>query len=107
MRMLFCALALVAVLVTSGCVAGVAPESVISAPLIMRMRGPLHVGDTDVGSSKVGRAKAEGILVVSFGDASISAAAAQGGITKIHHVDNEVTNYFGVYAAYETVVYGE
>ncbi len=42
-----------------------------------------------------------------MGDASISAAMAEGGITKIHHVDSKVFQVLGLYAKYETIVYGE
>jgi hypothetical protein len=42
-----------------------------------------------------------------MGDASISAAAQNGGITRIHHVDHETMNILGIYAKYTTIVYGE
>jgi len=45
--------------------------------------------------------------VFATGDASISAAAASGGISRIHHVDHETLNILGIYAKYTTVVYGE
>ena len=38
------------------------------------------------------------------GDASISAAMKNGGITRVHHVDNETTNLLGIYAKYVTIV---
>ena len=41
------------------------------------------------------------------GDASISAAMRNGGITRSHHVDHETTNLFGISAKYTTIVYGE
>jgi hypothetical protein len=59
------------------------------------------------GSSRIGRATAIGIVAASWGDASISAAMRNGGITRIHHVDHETTNLLGVYARYTTIVYGE
>lgn len=104
MRMLACMLALASLVVVSGCV--MAPAAV-QAPIAVDVRGPVDVGVADCGSSKTGTAKAEGIILVSFGDASINAAAADGGITKIHHVDNQVTNILGVYSKYETIVYGD
>jgi hypothetical protein len=55
----------------------------------------------------VGRAEAWGILVYATGDASISAAATNGGINRIHHVDDETMNILGIYAKYVTIVYGE
>ena len=45
--------------------------------------------------------------LVSGGDSSIMAAAAAGGINKIHHVDYEVFNFLGIVASHTTVVYGE
>jgi TRL-like protein family len=56
---------------------------------------------------KVGKAEAWGIVLVAMGDASISAAAQNGGITRIHHVDHETMNILGIYAKYTTIVYGE
>ena len=70
------------------------------------MKGPVSVGPA-AGSAKIGRSEAWGILVYSTGDASISAAMRNGGITRVHHVDQETTNILGLYAKYITVVYGE
>jgi hypothetical protein len=58
-------------------------------------------------SPEVGRAEAWGILVFATGDASIEAAAARGGITRIHHVDQETMNILWLYAKYTTIVRGE
>jgi len=55
----------------------------------------------------MGTAKATAIIGIATGDASIAAAMSNGGITKVHHVDTEVTNILGIYATYTTVVYGE
>lgn len=58
--------------------------------------------------SKVGRACATSILGwVATGDASISAAAANGGISKVNSVDREAKNILNVYATYCTVVHGD
>ena len=60
------------------------------------------------GMSKKGTATATSILGwVATGDASITAAMKNGGITKVHHVDFESTSIIGVYATYTVVVYGE
>ena len=100
---LFLTVALASAVVLSGC-AAMAP---VVAPITIDEKGPVAVGDTNAGVSKVGRAKAQGLLIVAWGDASISTAAASAGITKIHHVDNEVLNILGIYAKNETIVYGE
>jgi hypothetical protein len=66
----------------------------------------VSVGPAATGS-KGGRAEAWGILVYSTGDASITAAATNGDINRIPHVDQETMNILGIYAKYTTIVYGE
>ena len=78
----------------------------VVAPITLNERGPVAAGSA-AGQSKVGRATAVGIVMFAHGDASISAAMANGGITRIHHVDHETFNIFGLYAKYTTIVYGE
>ncbi|MBN1493489.1 MAG: TRL-like family protein [Candidatus Omnitrophica bacterium] len=56
---------------------------------------------------KVGEAMQKMILGVSYGDGSIEAAAANGGITKIKTVDLKVKNVLGVYMETTTIVTGE
>ena len=91
-----------AIVLLVGC-AGVTP---MNGSLYTDLKGPVAVGDA-AGSSKTGTAKATAIIGIATGDASIATAMANGGITKIHHVDTHVTNILGIYATYETVVYGE
>jgi len=58
--------------------------------------------------SKVGTAKATSILaLVATGDASLKTAMANGGITKVKHVDYSVKNILGIYGEYTTTVYGD
>ncbi len=78
----------------------------VTSLIILDEKGPVAAGPA-AGSSKVGRAEAWGILVFATGDASISAAMRNGGITRIHHVDHETLSILGVYAKYTTIVYGE
>ena len=78
----------------------------VTAGVTLDMKGPVTAGPA-MTSPKVGRSEAWGILVYATGDASISAAMANGGITRIHHVDQETTNILGIYAKYVTVVHGE
>src|SRR5687768_1115738 len=96
--------ALTCATLTAGC--GVMAHGPVTGPIVIDQRGPVAAG-TATGRSKVGRAQAHGILIFATGDASISAAMKNGGITRIHHVDSLTSNYFGVYATYETIVYGE
>ena len=78
----------------------------VMAPITLDMKGPVSAGPAATGP-KVGRSEAWGVLVFSTGDASISAAMANGGISKIHHVDHETQNILGIWAKYTTIVYGE
>ncbi len=68
--------------------------------------GPV-LATSHASSSKVGTATSEGIVCVAAGDASIKAACANGGITKIHHVDYHVTSVLGVWCKTTVTVYGE
>jgi hypothetical protein len=95
--------ALACAAVLTGCAVGHGP---VVAPITLDMKGPVAVGPA-AGSSKIGRAEAWGILVYATGDASISAAMRNGGITRVHHVDHETLNILGFYAKYTTIVYGE
>lgn len=105
MRLLLCVSLLVSTLVMlGGCTWPAAP---IMAGLVLGEKGPVAGFDTDAKATRVGRARAEGIILVGYGDASITAAKLNGNITKIHHVDSESMNIFGIYSRYETVVYGE
>jgi hypothetical protein len=97
------AVALVAV--ASGCVFSQAP--VMCPFLQIDVKGGVAVGDPGAGSPKTGTSEAKGIILASFGDASISAAAKNGNITRIHHVDSESMNILSIYASYKTIVYGE
>ena len=87
----------------AGCAIGLGP---VVAPITINMKGPVSAGPAPT-SPKIGRAEAWGILVFSTGDASISAAMLNGGITRIHHVDHETQNILGIWAKYTTIVHGE
>lgn len=77
--------------------------------------GALYTGVTEgmlatsntVGT-KVGTSSSVGVLgIVAVGDASIQKAAKEAGITKISHVDVKKTGVLGLFAQYQTIVYGE
>ncbi len=58
--------------------------------------------------TKVGRAKATNVLgIVATGDAGIQAAAREGGISKISHVDQKQKSVLGIVSTSQTIVYGE
>ncbi|MDD5730845.1 MAG: TRL-like family protein [Candidatus Omnitrophica bacterium] len=72
------------------------------------IKAPVASGDGAMNYSKVGMAKSTSILgLVATGDASIKAAAANGGIKTIKYVDYEAKNILGIYGEYTTVVYGD
>jgi hypothetical protein len=56
---------------------------------------------------KRGEAYSGGILFLTGGDASITAAMKNGGLRKVHHVDYKVNNYFWLWNDTTTIVYGE
>ncbi len=65
------------------------------------------VVDNSVRQVKTGEAYSGGVLFLSGGDASISAAMQNGGIRKVHHVDYKVNNYFWLFNYTTTIVHGE
>lgn len=83
------------------------PMSPVMAGLVIDQKGPVAGFDSTAKCTKEGRAMAQGIILVGFGDASITTAAASRQITKIHHVDSNCLNVLGIYSKYETIVYGE
>jgi hypothetical protein len=95
-----------------GCaMAGGSPVSGFLIGNVSVAGGGFEVADhikTDLGLLLRGEADVWSFLgIVSGGDSSIMAAAAAGGINKIHHVDYEVFNFLGIVASHTTVVYGE
>ena len=68
---------------------------------------PVAATSNDFGN-KVGTAKATVIIGLFFDqDASIKAACANGGITKISTVDVKQTNILNLFMTFETIVTGE
>jgi len=65
------------------------------------------VVDNSVRPVKKGVASSKAILLFNTGDASIGAAMREGGLSKIHHVDYDVTNILYLYNEITTTVYGE
>jgi TRL-like protein family len=65
--------------------------------------------DKTVLGQKTGKAKMHSVLwLVAWGDASSAAAAKQGGITTLNHMDREFLNIvFGIYTETTTIVYGD
>ncbi len=63
---------------------------------------------SNVKGTKIGKATSTSILgLIATGDSSIQAAAKNGGITKISHVDYAANSILGIYGQYTTIVYGQ
>lgn len=58
---------------------------------------------------KTGKAAMHSVLwLVAWGDASTEAAAKQGGLATVNHMDREFLNVvFGIYTETTTIVYGD
>ena len=84
--------------------------SLLSGCLYANIRYPLDedVNKTVLGE-KVGRADMQSVLwLFAWGDASTRAAAAQGDITTITHLDVESqVIFFGLYTRRTTIAYGD
>ena len=67
-----------------------------------------YYGPSSSAGDKRGEASFTSILgLIATGDASLKEAMQQGGITKIHHIDQEVTSILGIISTYKIIVYGE
>ena len=101
-KTLTAAAAALSLVLFSGCVPVYTPAIGI---LLTDVYGPID-SNGRVGK-KEGRACAQSILMlVATGDASIKAAAANGGITKIDSIDHYSRNILGVIADFCTIVRG-
>ncbi len=89
-----------------GCVGPMGPVGGVGAGIYTDVSGPIGATSNAEGS-KMGQATSTGIICVATGDSSIKAAAANGGITKISHVDYHTTSVLGVWAKTTVTVYGE
>jgi hypothetical protein len=65
--------------------------------------------DKTVLGQKTGKADSQALLwLVAWGDAGTAAAARNGGITTVNHIDQEVLSImFGLYLQTTTIVYGD
>jgi hypothetical protein len=65
--------------------------------------------DKTVLGQKTGKAVMYSVLgLVAWGDASTAAAAKQGGLSTVNHMDKEFLNIvFGIYTETTTIVYGD
>jgi hypothetical protein len=105
-RTIVCLSAVAVLAALTGCVAPMGPTSAVQGGIYTDVTGPVGV-TSNVGASKVGEATSTGILGFATGDSSIKTAAANGGITKIQHVDFHTTTVIGIWGKTTTTVYGE
>jgi hypothetical protein len=104
-RVLVCSLA-VGMVVITGCVGPMGPVGSVGAAIYTDVSGPI-CATSNAGGTKMGQASSEGIICVATGDSSIKTAAANGGITKISHVDYHTTSVLGLYTKTTVTVYGD
>ena len=90
-------------LALSGCVYSMAPTA---GSLYTDVSGGF-AATGEHSASKVGTAETMGVVGFAFGDASISTAMSNGGISQIHHVDYHTTNVLGLFTRHKLMVYGE
>jgi TRL-like protein family len=89
----------------TGCVGPMGPVGGIGGSLYTDVSGPVAVTSNAAGN-KMGQATSTGIVGFALGDSSIKAAAANGGISSISHVDYHITSILGIWAKTTTTVYG-
>jgi hypothetical protein len=89
----------------AGCIIVTSPVS--QGLFVTDVKAPLAVtGNAE--AKKVGRSSCINVMGLgALGDASIEAAMLNGGITKIHHVDNRYFSVFFFFSKYTTEVYGD
>jgi hypothetical protein len=100
-------LACCALLVLPSCL--VAPVIPPQGSIYSDLSAPLDtdLDQADMGSKK-GEASSKSILgLISWGDASTSAAAKDGSITTVKHQDYRIFNVLGIFQRYTTVVHGD
>lgn len=105
-KLIVCASAAAMVILATGCVSPNGPLAGAYGAVYTDVSGPVSV-TSNSGASKTGTATSKGIICVAWGDSSIRTAAANGGITKIEHVDYHVTSVLGLYTETKVTVYGE
>jgi len=90
----------------TGCVA--MTPAPVSGSLFTDVRAPIAVTSNSGTATKVGSATSTSVLgLVATGDASIHAAARNGGITRIHYVDQRTNSVMWFFVSYTVFVYGE
>ena len=101
-KLSFLALVLLLGVATSGCA-----TALPTGAFYTEVGFPGAVGDGSMNYSKVGTATSTSYFaLIATGDASIQAAAENGGVKDIKYVDYSVKNILGFIGEYTTTVYG-
>lgn len=99
-------LSVLSIALLAGCAIAYGPAG-ISAPItIMKTPGQVGPAESSASTSKIGKACASGLLGTAHGDASLSKAMLNGGITQVETVDYDILN-FVVYTRLCTIVKGQ
>lgn len=108
------AIVILSAVLLSGCATNLFPGGPTPAGvLVTNVKSPAQnltvATDKEAKSSKSGSSSASAIAgLFAYGDSSVDAAMKQAGITKVHHVDHQVTSYlFGLFLQNTTIVHGE
>ena len=78
----------------------------IQGAIYSKVKTGTNVGEGQLVATKTGESCAEGVLGFAWGDASIEAAKAAGGISRISFVDHTNFNVLFIYGKYCTIVHG-
>jgi len=105
-KLIVCACATIMAVLFTGCVGPNGPLVGAMGAVYTNVSGPVSA-TSNTGASKSGSATSKAVICVAWGDSSITTAAANGGITKIQHVDYHVTSVMGLYTETIVTVYGE
>ncbi len=109
MRYLTSLILLVMLLSLCGCWILRSPVVPPAAATFMNVEAPVDItyNLTEIGSKK-GEATSVGILgLLTFGDASVKAAAKDGNLKRVDHIGCRFTNVLCLVTFYTTIVYGE
>jgi TRL-like protein family len=108
MKQIKVALALVGM--TAAALSLAACQPIVSSPMLGTTFNETKYGNIateESGATKEGKACGTSILgAVATGDASVMAAKANGGITKVSSVDHYAKSILGIYGEYCTIVKG-
>ncbi len=111
MKTLVFGTAIAAVAFVTGCaqVGGPTASSALGfGGIIVDHKSPASFNiDNSVQCLKSGTAKSKSVVIFTTGDSSLKAAMDAGGISKVNHVDYEVTNILNLYSEATTIVWGE